>query len=169
MIFTEKGHLVEKAEKPDFTIEGYKFDALRAWLARRGNMPEYVIGTFVMPKVLSWLHDPLEFKVIGHIIKDEKRYSYPKAYDITIIETFVNLMWSTSTKQRTLKAQEIAELMVDYGTIQSDWGSERREIGEKILTNFPHTMDAHFHLLPRFKFEEIISTLKQQLESHELH
>ncbi len=39
LIFTEKGHLVEKVEKPDFTIEGYKFDALRAWLAVRGSMP----------------------------------------------------------------------------------------------------------------------------------
>ncbi len=115
-----------------------------------------------MPKVLSWLHDPLKFRVISHIIKEEKKYSYPKAYDITIIETFVNLMWQTSNDERKLKAQEIDELMVDYRQVKSDWGDERREASEKILNNLPHTMDAHFHLLPSFKFEEIISTLKQQ-------
>jgi hypothetical protein len=163
LIFTERGHLVEKVKKPDFTIEGYKFDALRAWLAVRGNMPEHVIGTFVMPKVLSWLHDPLKFKVISYTIRDEQKYSYPKAYDITIIETFVNLMWATSDTERTLKAQEIDELMVEYRQVKSDWGYERIDASEKILNNLPHTMDAHFHLLPVFKFEEIISTLKQQL------
>jgi hypothetical protein len=65
--------------------------------------------------------------------------------------------------ERTLKAQEIDKLMVEYRQVKSDWGHERRDASEKILNNLPHTMDAHFHLLPVFKFEEIISTLKQQL------
>lgn len=125
-------------------------------------MPEYVIGTFIMPKVLSWLRDPFKFRIINHIIKEEKKYSYPRAYDVTIIETFINLMWATSNTERTLKVREIDELLVEYRQVKSDWGHERREASEKILNDLPHTMDAHFHLLPSFKFEEIISTLKQQ-------
>jgi len=160
LIFTQKGHLVEKS---DYTLEGYKFDALRAWLAVRENMPEYVIGTFVMPKALNWLHESSKFKVIAHIIRDEKKYSYPKSYDITIIEIFINLMWQTSNGERKLKAQEIDELMVEYKKIKSDWGYEIKDASEKILHNLPHTMDAHFHLLPSFKFVEIISTLTHQM------
>jgi len=162
LIFTQNGHLIEKS---DYTIEGHKFDSLRKWLAIRGCLPEYVIGAFVMPKVLSWLYDPSKFKVISHTIRDEKVYSYPKSYDITIIDTFINLIWKISNDEKKRKTREIDELMVDYR--KSD-GYEKRDAGEKILNSLPHTMDAHFSLLPSSNFEEIISILKQQWMLNEM-
>lgn len=143
-----------------YILEGYRFDALQDRLAVRTIFPKFVIGVYVMPKVLDWLHDPEKYHVVKHTEYSDG--SYGKTY---IYETFVfiNRNWTNPNRNWNHQLQEIEAILTKF---RKQWSRfERRAIIEELLKQLPHTMDTYSSRLDKMNFEQIVSDLLGELRS----
>lgn len=146
LVCTQKGSDV----KSGYILEGYKFEALRNWLATHAELPEFVVGAYVMPKVLELLQDPQKYHVVKHTDYGKTYYS---SYVVEIF-VFVNLAWKIPTYDWSNQLQEIEGIMAQYRTEY-----RKRDALEALLKCLPHTMDASFYSLDSINFDLIVFNL----------
>jgi hypothetical protein len=123
LIYSEENPKLAKDE--DYIIEGYKLTALRHWLATRAQLPEFIVGEYVMPKVLEWLLDNDKY----HVIQEGKVHSP--------ISIFVSRIWRISSKEW----QSLISERVDKNMASENYGEPIAFTREFFLNDLPHTID----------------------------
>ncbi len=157
LVITQQGSLA----KSNFNLEGYKFDALRDWLAVRTNLPILVVEAYIMPKVLERLEESENYQIEKNTFRSQG-FSETYVYEIFV---FINRNWMIPSRNWNHQAQEIQDILTQLQQ-QRFKKYERRTAIEELLERLPHTLDVSIHLLERTNFHRIVSTL---LEAHGIH
>lgn len=144
--------------KSKYSVKGFTFVSLRNWLAFRAKLPEYVIGEYVMPKVLEWLQSPEKYHVktdlIGALRPDKGTF------------IFISRIWKVPTHFRDHKLREIESIVEQYKAL--GYGHQKRDALEALLDKLPHTLDVSLYSLDSINFDEIVSILLEDSRSTEL-
>ncbi|MCB9444043.1 MAG: hypothetical protein H6669_07385 [Ardenticatenaceae bacterium] len=139
--------------KAKYTIRGYDFVSLRNWLAFQAKLPQFVVGEYVMPKVLDWLLSPEKYSVET----DWRGKLHPDK------GTFVFI--SRSWRSPDYKFQEIEGIMERY---RASGYHQKHDTLKALLDKFPHTSDVSLYSLDSIDFDKVVSILLEGSRNTEL-
>lgn len=139
--------------KAKYTIRGYDFVSLRNWLAFQAKLPQFVVGEYVMPKVLGWLLSPEKYSVET----DWRGKLHPDK------GTFVFI--SRSWRSPDYKFQEIEGIMERY---RASGYHQKHDMLKALLDKLPHTSDVSLYSLDSIDFDKVVSILLEGSRNTEL-
>lgn len=141
-----------------YKLAGHRFENLRGWLAIKVKLPEFVVGEYIMPKVLEWLYNPEKYHVVtakGHNTDYYSNYRVERTL-------FVSRIWEVPENSNFL-IEEIEARLSSY--INSSYTRENRKRQEEFLQALPHSIDGFFSSLGEFSFRQMISLLIEEINS----